>query len=105
MTRSDLIQRISQDEGISSALAADIVGFLFDNIADRLTNGGRVELRGFGTFSTRSRRARDGRNPRTGETVTVIAKRVPHFKPGKAMQKRVDMLGDAARRTSQQAHG
>ena len=58
----------------------------FDEIVGRLQQDGRVELRGFGAFSTRARDARVGRNPRTGETVEVDAKRVPYFKPGKEMR-------------------
>ena len=53
--------------------------------------GGRVELRGFGAFSTRDRDARKGRNPRTGEPVDVAAKRVPYFKPGKEMRERLNV--------------
>jgi integration host factor subunit beta len=56
-----------------------------------LAAGGRVELRGFGAFSTRGRDARVGRNPRTGETVSVKAKRVPYFKPGKEMRQRLNV--------------
>ena len=63
---------------------------VFDEIATRLAEGGRVELRGFGAFSTRERKARVGRNPRTGEPVDVPAKRVPYFKPGKEMRERLN---------------
>ena len=62
----------------------------FDEIAGRLAKGGRVELRGFGAFSTREREARKGRNPRTGESVDVPGKRVPFFKPGKEMRARLN---------------
>jgi len=62
----------------------------FEEITSRLAEGGRVELRGFGTFSTRQREARTGRNPRTGEAVSVPAKKVPYFKPGKEMRERLN---------------
>ena len=68
-----------------------IVGIFFDEICARLAEGGRVELRGFGAVSTRSRDARTGRNPRTGEIVDVDAKRVPYFKPGKEMRARLNV--------------
>jgi integration host factor subunit beta len=68
-----------------------IVTIFFDEISQRLADGGRVELRGFGAFSTRGRDARMGRNPRTGETVDVNAKRVPYFKPGKEMRLRLNV--------------
>ena len=67
-----------------------VVDIFFEEIAQRLAEGGRVELRGFGSFSTREREARKGRNPLTGETVDVPAKRVPYFKPGKDMRRRLN---------------
>ena len=67
-----------------------VVTTFFDEIAQRLARGGRVELRGFGAFSTREREGRRGRNPRTGETVEVPGKRVPYFKPGKEMRARLN---------------
>jgi integration host factor subunit beta len=68
-----------------------IVSTFFNEITDRLAAGGRVEIRGFGAFSTRARDARTGRNPRTGEAVDVDAKRVPYFKPGKEMRARLNV--------------
>ncbi|HSM53500.1 MAG TPA: HU family DNA-binding protein, partial [Erythrobacter sp.] len=67
-----------------------VVDIFVEEIAERLAEGGRVELRGFGAFSTRQRESRQGRNPRTGETVDVPSKRVPYFKPGKEMRKRIN---------------
>ena len=66
------------------------VAAFFDAIIERLAADGRVELRGFGAFTTRARDPRAGRNPRTGELVDVSAKRVPFFKPGKELKERVD---------------
>ena len=68
-----------------------MVGAIFNSITEQLSKGGRVELRGFGAFSTRQRDARVGRNPRTGESVSVNAKRVPYFKPGKEMRERLNL--------------
>ncbi|MDX8383950.1 MAG: HU family DNA-binding protein, partial [Ghiorsea sp.] len=62
----------------------------FSAISEELANGGRVELRGFGSFSIKKRDARTGRNPKTGESVEVASKVVPHFKPGKELRERVD---------------
>ena len=87
MIRSELVQLLVQDNpGLSVREVEKIVSVFFDEIVGRLTEDGRVELRGFGAFSTRARDARTGRNPRTGETVEVDAKRVPYFKPGKEMR-------------------
>ena len=87
MIRSELVQLLVQDNpGLSVREVEKIVSVFFDEIVGRLQQDGRVELRGFGAFSTRARDARVGRNPRTGETVEVDAKRVPDFKPGKEMR-------------------
>jgi len=92
MIRSELVQMLSDDNpGLSIKEIDRIVSIFFDEISDRLAEGGRVELRGFGAFSTRARDARTGRNPRTGETVDVDAKRVPYFKPGKEMRQRLNV--------------
>ncbi|MCB5425476.1 integration host factor subunit beta [Altererythrobacter sp. CC-YST694] len=91
MIRSELLQVLAKD---NSELRADeieqVVDIFFDEIAQRLAEGGRVELRGFGAFSTRQREARTGRNPRSGEAVTVPSKRVPYFKPGKEIRERLN---------------
>ena len=87
MIRSELLQKLAQDNPELRAQEIEqVVDIFFDEIAQRLAEGGRVELRGFGAFSTREREARTGRNPRTGEPVEVPAKRVPYFKPGKEMR-------------------
>ncbi|MCT8002635.1 integration host factor subunit beta [Sphingomonas sanguinis] len=92
MIRSELVQKISHhNPGLNPREVELIVTIFFDEITKRLADDGRVELRGFGAFSTRSRGARTGRNPRTGETVAVIAKRVPYFKPGKEMRARLNV--------------
>lgn len=92
MIRSELVQLLMQDNPDFSVREVEkIVSTFFDDIVERLAEGGRVELRGFGAFSTRSRDSRVGRNPRTGETVEVDAKRVPYFKPGKEMRARLNV--------------
>jgi integration host factor subunit beta len=91
MIRSELVQKLTQENPDLSLQTIDkIVDLIFKSIVDRLSSGGRVELRGFGAFTTRARDARTGRNPRTGEEVAVPAKRVPHFKPGKEMRERLN---------------
>ena len=90
MIRSELLAALAK---ANPELRADdierLVDVFFDEVAQRLSEGGRVELRGFGAFSTRERDPRKGRNPRTGEAVDVPAKRVPFFKPGKEMRDRL----------------
>ena len=91
MIRSELIQILADENpDLGSQEVERIVDLFFKEITDRLSSGGRVELRGFGAFTTRARDARTGRNPRTGEQVPVCAKRVPYFKPGKEMRERLN---------------
>ena len=91
MIRSELIQKLADDnQDLTVSEVEKIVDLFFREIVERLAAGGRVELRGFGAFTTRHRDARDGRNPRTGEAVAVDAKRVPYFKPGKEMRERLN---------------
>jgi integration host factor subunit beta len=92
MIRSELVQLLSRDHpGLAMSDIEKIVDIFFEQIVSRLIADGRVELRGFGAFSTRARDARTGRNPRTGEAVDVNAKRVPYFKPGKEMRARLNV--------------
>ena len=92
MIRSEMVQKLSeQNKGLSPREVEAIVSTFFDCIVERLAANGRVELRGFGAFSTRGRDARTGRNPRTGDVVAVDAKRVPYFKPGKEMRARLNV--------------
>jgi integration host factor subunit beta len=91
MIRSELLQALAADNSdLRPEEIEQVVSIFFDEIAKRLAEGGRVELRGFGAFSTREREGRTGRNPRTGEAVEVPAKRVPYFKPGKEMRERLN---------------
>lgn len=88
MIRSELLTVLAKDNpDLRAEDVEQVVDIFFDEISHRLAEGGRVELRGFGAFSTRAREARQGRNPRTGETVKVEAKRVPYFRPGKEMRR------------------
>ncbi len=91
MTRSELIQRIA--DANPHLLLRDVeslVATIFDEISGALSEGNRVELRGFGAFSVKQRDARVARNPRTGEAVEVDEKRVPLFKAGKQLRQRLN---------------
>ena len=92
MIRSELVATLAEENpGLSAREIDSIVSIFFDEIVDQLASGGRVELRGFGAFSTRGRDARVGRNPRTGASVAIPSKKVPYFKPGKEMRARLNM--------------
>ena len=91
MTKSELIQRLAEkNPHLYLRDVEKIVETVFDEITKALTRGDRVELRGFGAFSVKSRAARSGRNPRTGESVKVEAKRLPFFKTGKGLRERLN---------------
>ena len=91
MIRSELLQALADENpDLRTEEVEQVVDIFFDEITERLAEGGRVELRGFGAFSTRERDARVGRNPRTGETVQVGEKHVPFFKAGKLLRDRLN---------------
>ena len=91
MLRSHLIAIIAEENPhLTNAESERTVRTIFDAIADKLAEGGRVELRGFGALSVRHRKARRGRNPRSGESVQVEAKAVPYFKTGRALHDRLN---------------
>lgn len=91
MTKSELIQKLAEkNPHLFLRDVEKIVDTIFNEITDALVNGDRVELRGFGAFSVKEREPRTGRNPRTGETVQVDAKRLPFFKTGKGLRERLN---------------
>lgn len=93
MTKSDLIKRLADaNPHLYLRDIERIVGTVFEEISAALARGDRVELRGFGAFSVRTRGARTGRNPRTGHEVQVPNKVVPYFKTGKELRERLNAL-------------
>ena len=91
MIRSELIQKIADENpNLFHRDVERIVNTIFEEITDALANGDRVELRGFGAFSVKTRDARVGRNPRTGEAVSIDRKKVPFFKTGKLLRDRLN---------------
>jgi integration host factor subunit beta len=91
MLKTDLIQRVAaQNPHLYQRDVEKIVSAIFDEIVEALRRGDRVELRGFGAFSTKLRGPRQGRNPRTGVVVQVAKKAVPYFKTGKEMRARLN---------------
>ena len=91
MTKSELIDRIaSQMPELSPKDVELAVKTLLEKMVSTMAEGGRIEVRGFGSFSLNYRAPRIGRNPKTGESVDLTAKYVPHFKPGKSLRERVN---------------
>ena len=91
MTRSNLVEELANRFGqLTHRDAEYAVQTILDAVSDALVRGHRIEIRGFGSFSINRRPPRMGRNPRSGESVAIPEKRVPHFKPGKALREAVD---------------
>ncbi len=91
MNRSDLIEEIYIGQDVLSSTDVELaIKYMIDQMSQELASGGRVEIRGFGSFSLNYRKPRSARNPKTGEPVATTGKFVPHFKPGKEFRYRVD---------------
>ena len=97
MTKKEIAKKISEQSGITHLLALEAVQMVFDGITKTLLDEGRIELRNFGVFEVKRRRARKARNPRTGEAVSVPERRVATFKPGLEMEQRINELGRSRR--------
>ena len=100
MTKSELINSLA--EQLKHLEQADVelaVKQVLEQMTNALAEGGRIEIRGFGSFSLHYRPPRVGRNPKTGESVALPAKHVPHFKPGKELRERVNQTAGEAPRT------
>ena len=94
MTKSELIARLAAaNPHLSQRDMERIVATIFEEITAALARGDRVELRGFGAFSVKERGSRTGRNPRTGEAVSVSAKHIPYFKTGKELREKINAGG------------
>lgn len=90
MTKADLVEEVARVVEMSRKDSEIILEAIFDGIAQSVTAGDKVEIRGFGSFRTRERQARTGRNPKTGARVDVPAKRIPYFKPSKELKELIN---------------
>ena len=102
MTKADLVEKVAREADMTKKDAEQLVEIIFDSITGTLNKGEKIELRGFGSFRVRERGARRGRNPKTGDPVSIPAKRVPYFKPGKELKELIndDTSGSPASRPS-----
>ena len=90
MTKAELVDNVADRVNLTKKQTEAIVNILFNSITEALSEGDKVELRGFGSFRIRDRNPREGRNPKTGDTVHIPAKKVPFFKAGKELREMVD---------------
>jgi len=90
VTKSELIDRVAQESGLTKGRAEMVVNTIFDAMTAALSNGDGIEIRGFGSFTVRQYKSYEGRNPRSGDVVHVGPKRLPFFKVGKELRERVN---------------
>lgn len=100
MTKAELVEKVSAKINLTKKDTERVVNIVFGSIIQALAQGDKVELRGFGSFRVRSRESRDGRNPRTGDTVQIPPKNVPFFKAGKELREMVDRQPEATRESA-----
>lgn len=96
MTKADLIEEVCHTGHLTRKESEAVIETVFESIVDSLRAGDKIEIRGFGSFRTRQRAARTGRNPKTGEPVAVPARRVPFFKPSKELKDGINAAVGAA---------
>lgn len=101
LTKADLIEEVLRVTELPRKESETIVETIFENIIEALQKGDKIEIRGFGSFRTRQRRGRIGRNPKTGEKVEVPAKKIPFFKPSKELK---DFVNNSAGAASEATH-
>lgn len=97
MNKSELVEKLAERAKITKKRAEQVVNLIFEQMTEALQRGERIEIRGFGSFTNKSYDAYTGRNPRTGETIHVPAKKLPFFKVGKELKERVDYPPGAPR--------
>ena len=90
MNKSDLIEALADKENLTEKQATNIINLIFKGFTDTMKKGDRIEIRGFGSFTVREYKAYAGRNPKTGKNIDVGQKRLPYFKAGKELKKKVD---------------
>lgn len=90
MNKSELIERLAERSGLNVIQSEEIVNLIYKKMKDTMVNGGRIEIRGFGSFVVKQYQSYQGRNPKTGERIAVPPKKLPFFKVGKELKERID---------------
>lgn len=92
MNKSQLIEALAKTENLALKKAEDVVNAIFGDLEEALIKGERIEIRGFGSFKIKGYEGYKGRNPKTGEIINVVEKKLPFFKVGKELKERVDIV-------------
>ena len=90
MNKSELIEKLAEKSGLNVMQAEDVVNLIYRKMRDTMVGGGRIEIRGFGSFVVKEYQAYQGRNPKTGDKISVPPKKLPFFKVGKELKERID---------------
>lgn len=90
MTKSDIVEAVYQNVGFTKKRAAEVVNLILDTMKEALEDGDKVKISGFGNFEIREKEARKGRNPQTGEEITISERRVLTFKPSQVLKERLN---------------
>jgi len=101
VNKSELIEKLAEKCGMNVMHSEEIVNLIFRKMRDTMVNGGRIEIRGFGSFVVKDYGAYQGRNPKTGQKISVPPKKLPFFKVGKELKERIDNIEDSADGASQ----
>ena len=96
MNKSELMEKLAEKSGINIMQAEDVVNLVYRKMKDTLVGGGRIEIRGFGSFVVKEYDSYQGRNPKTGEKIPVPVKKLPFFKVGKELKERIDNVEEEA---------
>lgn len=90
MNKSELIEKLAERSGLNVVQAEEVVNLIYRKMRDTMVSGGRIEIRGFGSFVVKEYQAYQGRNPKTGDKIAVPPKKLPFFKVGKELKERID---------------
>jgi len=90
VNKSELIEKLAEKSGLNVIQSEEVVNLIYRKMRDTMVNGGRIEIRGFGSFVVKEYQAYQGRNPKTGDKISVPPKKLPFFKVGKELKERID---------------
>jgi integration host factor subunit beta len=95
VNKSELIEKLAERAGLNVIQSEEIVNLIYKKMRETMVSGGRIEIRGFGSFVVKEYQSYQGRNPKTGEKIPVLPKKLPFFKVGKELKERIDNIPDA----------